>query len=188
MIITTTENSVDYINSVKTQRRDWFLASMFLPLGIRNSVLTIYALDIELEHVHHMVKEEMMGHIRYAWWQERIEALRTAPVIQGHQLLQALAASDVTVESLLTIVTAYRVSFPEYPTDSEETVINAVRNYIDNCHTELAEVSLHNNDKTSRQVRGDKNKWNKATAIITSHRKKYGRKYNNWLLIKLLFV
>lgn len=188
MSFTTTESNVDYINLVKTQRHDWFLSAMFLPVGVRNSVLAIYALDIELEHVHHMVKEEMMGHIRYAWWQERIEALRTAPVIQGHPLLQALAASDVPVESLLPIVTDYRESFPEYPSDSEQIVMNAVRNYVDNCHTELVEVSLQNKEKTSRQARGDKNKWNKATAIITSHRNKYSRKYNNWLLIKLLFI
>lgn len=188
MSFTTTENNVDYINSVKTQRRDWFLAAMFLPLGIRNSVLAIHALDVELEHVHHVVKEEMIGHIRYAWWQENIEALGNPAKSHNHPLLQALAAENIPMELLLPIVTAYREAFPQYPTGIDEIVMNAVRNYIDSCHTELVEVYLQNSDKTSRHARVDKNKWDKATAIISNHRKKYAMKYNNWLLIKLLFI
>lgn len=170
MVFTTTENNVDYINSVKIQRRDWFLAAMFLPVAVRDTVLSIYALDIELEHVHHVVKEEMIGHIRYAWWQERIEELHSVPPVQGHPLLQALAASYVPVESLLPIVTAYRESFPEHPQNSEEIVMNTIKDYI---RVMPAEAGIQ---------------FNKATAIITTHRKKYDRKYNNWLLIKLLFI
>ncbi len=174
MIITTTENSVDYINSVKTQRRDWFLAAMFLPEPIRESVLTIYALDIELEHVHHMVKEEMMGHIRYAWWQENIEALGSSVAVSNHPLLQLLASTDIKPQSLLPIITAYRESFPNLPNNSEEVIQGIVKQYLA-CHPALVAGS-------GIIV------WNKATAIITKHRKKYRQKYNGWLLVKLLFV
>lgn len=170
MSFTTTENSENYINSVKIQRRDWFLAAMFLPLSVREAVLAIYALDVEMEHVHHVVKEEMIGHIRYAWWQEKIEALRSAEPTEGHPLLQALAASDIAVELLLPIVTAYRESFPEYPESSDEIVMDAVRNYI---LVMPAQAGIQ---------------FNKATAIIANHRKKYGKKLGNWLLVKLLFV
>ncbi len=168
MSFTTTENNADYINSVKIQRRDWFLAALFLPVSIRDAVLAIYALDVELEHVHHVVKEEMIGHIRYAWWQEKIEALRSAAPTEGHPLLQALAVSNIAVEMLLPIVTAYRESFPEYPAGSDEIVMNVARSYLaNNAHTK---------------------KWEKATAMITTHRKKYGKKLGNWLLVKLLFA
>lgn len=187
MIFTTTETLSYYSSLVKTQRRDWFLAAMFLPASMREVVIAIYALDIELAHVHHVVKEEMMGHIRYAWWQENIEGLHNG-VVNEHPVLQALANINIPQESLLSIVTAYRESFPEHPPEIENIVQNIIKDYLDSCHTELVEVSLQSNDKTSRQARGDKNKWKKSTAIISNHRKKYGAKLENWLLVKLLFV
>ena len=168
-----------YKDLVKTQQPDRFLAAMFLPPDIHAAVIAIYALDIELEHVHHVVKEEMMGHIRYAWWQENIEGLHNG-VVKEQPVLQALANINIPIESLLAIVTAYRESFPEHPPKIDAIIYNVVKDFVDSCHTERAEVSL--------QARGDKDKWKKATAIISHHRQKYGAKRSSWLLIKLLFV
>ncbi len=187
MIFTTTETLEYYTSLVKAQRRDEFLAAMFLPASMRGAVIAIYALDIELEHVHHVVKEEMMGHIRYAWWQENIEKL-PSDVVGEQPVLQALANINISQESLLAIVTAYRESFPEHPPAIGGIMQNIVKDYLDNCHTELVEVSLQNNEKTSRQARGDIKKWKKASNIISNHRRKYGEKCYSWLLVKLLFV
>lgn len=162
MAFTTPETVEYYTTLVKTQRRDRFLAAMFLPPETREKLIAIYALDIELEHVHHVVKEEMMGHIRYAWWQERLEALQQAA---DHPVLVALASINPSLELLLPIVTAYRENFPELPPNTDTLVTYAARHYA-----------------------GSNKKWEKATAIISRHRKKHGKKYDGLLLIKLLFV
>jgi phytoene/squalene synthetase len=167
MIFTTPETFGYYAGLVKTQRRGWFRAAMFLPQDLREAVLAIYSLDIELEHVHHVVKEEMMGHIRYAWWQESIEALQRG-VVRDHPLLQALAKITIKLELLLPIIGAYRESFPEYPKNTDSLVEDVLKNYLGK-DPGIA-------------------KWKKANAIIASHHIKYGQKYDSWLLIKLLLI
>ena len=174
MIFTTTETFLYYSSLVKTQRRDWFLAAMFLPASMREAVIAIYALDIELAHVHHVVKEEMMGHIRYAWWQENIEGLHNG-VVNEHPVLQAIANINIPQESLLSIVTAYREYFPEQPPEIENIVQNVVEQYLD---TVLLVMPAQAGIQT----------FFLSSDIISKHRKKYGAKLENWLLIKLLFV
>lgn len=164
MIFTTPET----ISLVKTQRRDQFLAAMFLPLTLREVVIATYALDIELEHVHHVVKEEMMGHIRYAWWQEAIEQLITEKIARPQPLLQAFAQLNTPLDFLLPIVTAYREHYPNPPSQIKKIMEEAVEKYIaDN---------------------SEKKKWQTAVKLINNHRSKYGYNRNNCLLIKLLFV
>jgi|CXWL01.1.fsa_nt_gi hypothetical protein len=164
MIFTTTETLAYYTSLVRTGRCDEFLAAMFLPASMREAVIAIYALDIELEHIHHVVTEEMMGHIRYAWWQENIEGLHNE-IVHDHPVLQAIANINIQHESLLAIVVAYREVFPDRPPAIDAIMKNVIDSY----------------------VSGNK-KWKKASNIISNHRRKYGEKRYNWLLIKLLFV
>lgn len=164
MIFTTPET----VSLVKSQRRDEFIAAMFLPDSLRELVITIYALDIELAHVHHVVKEEMMGHIRYAWWQEAVEQVAGGGADRGQPLLKAFASSGVKLDHLLPIVIAYRESYPNLPSEIEKIIEGVVLQYVSGSPKEK--------------------KWKKAAALIARHRGNYGRKYDSLLLIKLLFV
>lgn len=168
MIFTTPETLLYYSSLVQDQRRDWFLAAMFLPPDVREAVIAIYALDIELEHVHHVVKEEMMGHIRYAWWFENVEKLSVVGAVREHPVLQAIANANISPQILLAIALPYRESFPEMPEGIENIVQNAVRNYLGN--------NLQNK------------KWKKSSLVIAKHRKKHAFRRKNWLLVKLLFI
>ncbi len=167
MIFTTPETHEYYAGLVKSQRRGWFRSAMFLPENLQEAAIAVYSLDIELEHVQHVVKEEMMGHIRYAWWQESIEAIQNGAV-RDHPLLQALTKINIKTELLLPIVNAYRDSFPEYPDNTDMLVQDALKNHFG----KNAEIK----------------KWEKANLVIASHNKKYGQKLDGWLLIKLLSV
>lgn len=173
MIFTTPET----ISLVRTSRRDQFLAAMFLPPALREVVINIYALDIELEHVHHVVKEEMMGHIRYAWWQEAIEQLINEGTARPQPLLQTFVKLSTPLDFLLPIVTAYREHYPNPPAQIEKIIQEAVEKLI--CHPAL--VAGYGNTNKNK-------KWQKATNLIHNHRSKHGDKHNNWLLMKLLFV
>lgn len=172
MIFATPEEFLYYRDLVKTQRRDYFLAAMFLPEDIFAAAIAIYAFDIELEHVRHVAKEEMMGHIRYSWWYEEVEKLAcgkaayTQPVLQA--LTKVIEKKLLSPELLLSIVAAYRENYPELPANIKTVLCDA----------------LNKCAGGSRKIK----KWEKATKIIEAHRSKYGNKRENRLLIKLLFV
>ena len=53
---------------------DRFLMSLFVPQTERPALLAVCALNAELAQVRSLVSEEMIGHIRLAWWQEALEA------------------------------------------------------------------------------------------------------------------
>jgi hypothetical protein len=168
MIFSTPETLSYYISLVREQRRDQFLASLFLPPEAREALIAFYALDIELEHVHHVVTEEMIGHIRYAWWREAVEGLATAP--RDQPVLQALAQIDVPAGLLLALVDAYSENFPELPAEASEFTHDIASSYIKSKFPEAEK------------------RWEKAGRVIASHAAKYGKKYYSWLIIKLLFV
>src|SRR5579864_8087467 len=92
--------------------RDRFLLSLFVPTVRRETLLALYALNVELARVHAAISEEMIGHIRYAWWQEALEALYAGGRISGHPVLEALAPAihggHIPSEALMPLVESYR--------------------------------------------------------------------------------
>lgn len=159
------------MNLVRSQRRNEFLAAMFVPEPVRQGLFALYALDIELEHISHLVKEEMIGHIRYAWWAETIEGLANNPInANKHEVLQALTQAGWTADLLLPIVAEYRDNFPEAPKNISGVLQNSAKQFIQ----KHAPQALQ--------------KWQKATDKITAHQQKYAGRYYSWLLFKLLFV
>lgn len=153
---------------VQTQDKDRFLASLFIPAPARESLMTLYALNIELEHVGHAVSEEMIGHIRYAWWQEAIDALYEGKPARNHPVLQALAllTGFLPREELNRLIEAYREHFPNAPD---------VDGLLDSLSASLLQAQ-------SVDTRG----WQKANRVIATHRARYGRGMNGWLSLKLL--
>ena len=152
----------------RDERPDWFLAALFTPA--REALFALYALDIELAHVRHVAREEMIGYIRYAWWAGRVEALGVGQVPAGHPVLEALLAEKIPAELLTPLIEHYREHYPNPAPDADKLMQTAARELI----AERATQSLH--------------KWEKATATIAAHRQKYGHKWRAWLLVRLLFV
>lgn len=151
------------------ERRDWFWASLFAPASAREALYALYALDIELAHVHHAVSEEMIGHIRYAWWQEGIEALKTSGGPQAHPVFEAIREQQLSPDILLPLVESYREHFPNVP-KVEVLVQQAAKTILEN--------------RAPHSV----GKWEKATGVIARHRAKHGGGKNSLLIIRLLFL
>ena len=84
-----------------------------------------YALMAELAHIHDHVSEEMIGHIRYAWWREQLDQLGAAH--QQHPVLQALSASGIARETLTLLVDCYREAWPELPQNPPELEVDDPR-------------------------------------------------------------
>lgn len=150
---------------VYTHDRDLFLRALFVPPAQREPVLALYALVVELEKIPHDVTEEMIGHIKYAWWEEALSSFATDNATKGHPVLEALEPLTIDRQQLIETVLQYRNSYPE-PLPDRHCVLHAL---------------------TSRATQ-DTKRWKKADAIINFHYSKYGKKYRSWLMVKLLFV
>ena len=151
--------------TVYTHSRDLFLRGLFVPEAQREKLLALYALDAELAHVHRAVREETIGHIRYAWWEESLQAIMDGKPPREHPVIQALPKEYMN--EAMALAQLYRAHYPVQPDSGaliEEISLKWIR---ENCPE--AEAG-----------------WKKAHGIITAHRKKFGTRANGWLKIKLM--
>ncbi|NBX04347.1 MAG: hypothetical protein EBR02_09895 [Alphaproteobacteria bacterium] len=157
---------------LRGHNRDRFLQAMFVPPPAREVVIAIYALEMELAHVHGMVKEEMIGHIRYAWWGEAIEGLFDGQPARGHPVLEALRPyiidAKIPKADLLALVAAYREAFPQLPQNGAQLADGVVEKTLE----ALSPKSIK--------------RWARAGKIIAKHRTRHPRGKNGWLAVKLL--
>ncbi|MDX1974934.1 MAG: squalene/phytoene synthase family protein [Rickettsiales bacterium] len=154
--------------------KDRFLLSLFVHDAAREPLLAIYALNVEFVHIFDVVSEEMIGHVRLAWWQEALDELFAGTAVRPHPVLQALAPlveaghiSEIVIEPLIS---SYRASFPEKPLDMDRLLEKAASTLIRSL--DVRSLSL----------------WKKANQVIRIHRIRYGQYANGWLKLKLLFV
>ncbi|MDE3060315.1 MAG: squalene/phytoene synthase family protein [Pseudomonadota bacterium] len=154
---------------VLKEDHDGFLAALFVPAPEREALLALAALNVELAHVREAVHEEMIGHIRYAWWQETIEAMYRGQPRQGQPVLEALmplvTSGQLPQDALMALVTRYRDAFPDAP-QGVDTVMEEL----------LAALLM---PKAAAN-------WRRARGKIVCHRQRYGKGWNGWLAIKLL--
>jgi hypothetical protein len=152
--------------------RDRFFQSLFVPEAQRHFLHVLGALNCELIRIHSNVTEEMIGHIRYAWWQEKIEALYEGQSIPGHPVLEALqpmvTQSQLPKAPVLALIETYRAHYPEAPHDMDIRV-DTLSEILINTHCPQALA-----------------RWKKAGDIIVHHRLRYKMGYHGLLAIKLL--
>lgn len=97
----------------------------YLQCAFDKTAIPYYALEAELKHIHHHVEEEMLGHIRYAWWREALDRLGAPD--QRHPVLQELAQSGIAKEQLIALVDAYREAYPALPENPPELPVTNAR-------------------------------------------------------------
>lgn len=144
-----------------SQRRPHFLLCLLAPQPVREIFFGFFTLNLELAHVHHAVSEEMLGHLRYAWWEENLQAIADGRPPRAHPVLQALTP-DSAGEGL-RLVEAYRSAYPELPDIDPlltETSLNLIRH--------------HAPESESR--------WRRGLHIVQHH-----RGGTAWLALKLLW-
>ena len=154
---------------VQLHDRDRFYTALFVPSSAREALFALYALNAELLQVRQRVNEEMIGHLRYAWWQEAVEGLYAGHVAHGQPVLEALLplVAQLPRDRMLALVDSYRAAFPDPPVG------------VDNI---LEALSLD----VLRAFAVDAAGWRKANAVIAEHRAHFGTRWNAWLMVKLL--
>jgi phytoene/squalene synthetase len=154
--------------AVYDHNRDRFWQSLFVVQPARESLYAVLALDVELAHIRRAVKEEVMGHMRHAWWQESLGMIINGGRPREHPVFQAMASliNDglIPKEPLMRLMENYRAAFPELPLHQEP----------------LEALCL------SLLPKSDIKAWKDAGAIIQKHRTRFGNGKNSWLMIKLL--
>jgi hypothetical protein len=152
---------------------DNYLAALFIPRDKRSGLLVLYALDAELRHVHAAVSEEITAHIRYAWWQESLDQIKSGDAPRAHPVVQSLAElvqrGVFSYDALAALVHHYRISYPRLP--DEPTMLNDIAGAWVAAHCEAAAAN-----------------WNKARELIAAHRKKHGAAKRWLLLLKLYWL
>ena len=159
-------------NMVRAHDRDLYARALFTPEPAREGLLTLYALATELAHIRHLVSEEMIGHIRYAWWRETLEGLYNNTPRSGHPILEALTPmlSHLPQENLAALVEAYATPYPEPPQGQGAALEN------------LSLAWLRAKDPKAIKP------WQKANHIIIRHHARYANKRQSWLMLKLLIA
>lgn len=144
-----------------------YLCMTMLPPPARLPLLPLIALDAELRAIARKVREEMVAHIRFAWWRENLEALAAGAPPREHPLLQLLApvARGLSPELLTAIVDAAQEAYPEYLPHGTEALHAA-------CVMALPEAMQP--------------RWHRARMTTHRHRARYGERGRVWLVVKLL--
>lgn len=163
------ENLTYCTDLVRSLNRDVFLQSLLLAPETRSAVIAIAALDAELRHVHSAVSEEMLGHIRFAWWKEGVEAIANGEPARAHPVLQLLGELKIPANILLPLVKEYLEAYPNWPENPQKTLDIVCSQWIE-AHA-------------PQQLKA----WYKAGKIIERHRKKYTAN-NGWLALKLFVI
>lgn len=152
--------------------RPRFLQSLFVPEGSRRGLLALCALDLELRRIPSLVSEEMIGHIRYAWWREALEGLYQGAARGGQPVLEELQriAAHVPQERLLALVDAYAAPYPQAPTGAQEALDNAAAAFLGAAAPQALAA------------------WEKAGGILRRHYRRYKTRLQPWLTFKLLLA
>jgi phytoene/squalene synthetase len=170
MQISTTQNPTYCEDMVREHYYGAYLACMLAPEVVRPALFAIYALQVELAHVHHAVREEMIGHIRYAWWQEGVESLQNPAQPRAHPVFDALYAAKVPPALLLPVVVVFREAFPEHPENEKQLADSA------------ATALLEQREPAAVQA------WQQSLRTVDAHRARHGDQRRWWLLLKLMML
>lgn len=106
----------DYcLQQIKSYDYERYVAILLAPHSTQTSLAALYAFRIELDRVQTLVKEPMMGLIRFEWWREAIQKLFAGDVLR-HQVIEALHAAmhdnpSLNETDFQSLINAYQTDF-----------------------------------------------------------------------------
>lgn len=103
---------------------------LFAPAKQRPGLWAIHAFCVELSRVRDLIREPMMGLIRFQWWKDSIDKLYSGEVLR-HEVLQALAKVipqyDLKQEHFNLLIDAYQADLELVSYDSFDQLISVAR-------------------------------------------------------------
>lgn len=80
-------------DQVRLHDRDRYLTALFAPDERRDSLLALYAFNLEVSRVRETVSERLIGEMRLQWWRDAIEAIYDDARLPAHPVAEALAVA-----------------------------------------------------------------------------------------------
>jgi phytoene synthase len=105
---------------------DRYFASLMAPGASRNSIIALYAFNLEIAKIREVVSESMLGRIRLQWWRDTIEGIYNGKTRQ-HSVVVALEAAiesgKLTRRSFETLLEGREFDMEDRPPDDLEELI-----------------------------------------------------------------
>ena len=105
----------EFDETVRRYDEDRWLSSRYAASGHRDSLLLLYAYNLELARIRLSVSEKSLGYIRFQWWRDQISKLGELNALPKHPLLIALSEvmspAGLTREALLRLLDGHEAAF-----------------------------------------------------------------------------
>jgi phytoene synthase len=103
---------------VRRDDPDRWLSSLFMPAALRPHCHALYAFSLEIARVREITSEPLLGEIRFQWWREALEGLRTEeleanPV--GMALVDTIRRFSLPTEPLVGLIEAREFDLYDEP-------------------------------------------------------------------------
>lgn len=153
------------LDSLRRNAYGEYLCLASLKPSLRPGMLAVMALDLEVRQIAIKAQEEMIAHIRFAWWRENLAALATGQPPRHHPVLLALSAANQPYDALNAIIDEVQDTYPAYL----PSITRAAAALLKTCPNEQAS-------------------WEKRIKILTRHRARHGNAAKMQLLLRLWLI
>jgi Squalene/phytoene synthase len=116
----------DYcLQQIKSYDYERYIAVLMAPKAQQSALAALYAFRIELDRVQTLVKEPMMGLIRFEWWREAIAKMFAGDVLR-HHVIEALSLhlSQWKESDFHQLIDAYQTDFETKEFSTKEQLWN----------------------------------------------------------------
>jgi phytoene synthase len=98
---------------------DRFLCALFAPADRRESLLALYAFNVEVARVRELVSEPLLGEMRLRWWRDTVAAIYAGAALPRHPVAAPLAETvrrfDLTRDYFDRLLDARRLDLRDEP-------------------------------------------------------------------------
>ncbi len=108
-------------DTLRKQSRPFYRLWSVAPALAQPKLAAYLALICELQRIPDLVKEPLMGDIRFAWWREAFDDLK-AGTIRQHPVLQAIAKAGFDTDSMSSIEAIIHHSEEMWQRDSTDAL------------------------------------------------------------------
>lgn len=119
-------------NEVLLHDRERYMCVLLMSAQAQEALWVLLAWNLEVAKIADSVSQEMLGHIRFAWWREAFEELAEGKPVRQHiilpQLAEIITAYQLPFEPFLQIIEARAHDLEEKPFDSLEQLENYAYN------------------------------------------------------------
>ena len=181
------------LSELKQQHYAYYIWVMLAPKHARELLLALLSFEAELEAIPTKVSEEMLGLIRFAWWEEAVDMLEAGTLNRDHPVLRALeSTSELDINFLKKRLTFHRTHYTEHDHADGEICPNMMTSLIEDCYSHLKQA-INSNEVSGSSGREDFTrakqikKWYRKASLVMAHAHA-GKSLNSPLLmIRLLF-